>query len=235
MQFVDVPILLGSTRIGRQSLKVGRFILSKMEEYPQLKTELLDLGGYDFPIMDQRLSEMRVVPLGLQSFSDKLDRADGLLIVSPEYKGGVPGVLKNALDYLKPGIFHRKPVGICTVSSGGFGGLNCLMQLRLTVLALGGVPIPDMLPVSKVQEHFDNDGLPRDGAWSSRLMQFIDELLFYTKALAQARQFESATGFDKVSDKIKQMTVHDSSDASGHDRFLVPRKESAEQPPMEGM
>ena len=194
MQFVEVPILLGSTRIGRQSLKVARFILSKMAVYPQLTTELLDLGDYDFPIMDQRLSEMRVVPPGLQSFSDKLERADGLFIVSPEYKGGVPGVLKNALDYLKPGIFHRKPVGICTVSSGGFGGVNCLMQLRLTVLALGGVPIPDMLPVSKVQEHFDNDGLPRDGAWSNCLMRFIDELLFYTKALAQARQFESGTG-----------------------------------------
>jgi len=190
MQSTDIPIILGSTRIGRQSLKVARFILSTMTRDPRFKTELLDLGLYDFPIMEQRLSEMKKVPPGLQSFSDKLERADGLLMVSPEYKGGVPGVLKNALDYLKPGVFRRKPVGICTVSSGGFGGLNCLMQLRLTILALGGVPIPDALPVSRVQEHFDEDGQPRDGTWSINFAYFIDELLFYAKALAQARHVE---------------------------------------------
>jgi NAD(P)H-dependent FMN reductase len=160
---------------------------------PRLNTELLDLGDYDFPIMEQRLSEMKIVPPGLQSFSDKLERADGLLIVSPEYKGGVPGVLKNALDYLKPRILRRKPVGICTVSSGGFGGLNCLMQLRLTILALGGLPMPDVLPVSRVQELFNEAGQPRDETWSINLMHFIDELLFYAKALAHARHCEGAT------------------------------------------
>jgi len=187
MQSIDIPIVLGSTRIGRQSCKVAQFILSRMTVDPRLNTELLDLGDYNFPIMDQRLSEMEIIPAGLQSFSDKLERADGLLIVSPEYKGGVPGVLKNALDYLKPGVFRRKPVGICTVSSGGFGGLNCLMQLRLTILALGGFPIPDALPVSRVQELFDEEGQPRDGTWSLNIRHFIDELLFYAKALAQAR------------------------------------------------
>jgi NAD(P)H-dependent FMN reductase len=191
MQSIDIPILLGSTRIGRQSCKVARFIFSRMTVDPRVNTELLDLGGYDFPIMEQRLSEMKIVPPGLQSFSDKLERADGLLIVSPEYKGGVPGVLKNALDYLKPGILRRTPVGICTVSSGGFGGVNCLMQLRLTILALGGLPIPDSLPVSKVQELFDEEGKPRDATWLLNSRHFIDELLFYARALAQARYDES--------------------------------------------
>jgi NAD(P)H-dependent FMN reductase len=155
-----------------------------MEGDPRLNTELLDLGDYNFPIMERRLSDMEVAPPGLQSFSDKLERADGLLIVSPEYKGGIPGVLKNSLDYLRPGIFRRKPVGICTVSSGGFGGLNCLMQLRLTILALGGLPIPEALPVSRVQELFDDKGQMTDGSWLVQLEHFIDELLFYAKALA---------------------------------------------------
>ena len=192
MQSIDLPIVLGSTRSGRQSGKVARFILSTMEEDPRLNTELLDLGDYNFPIMDQRLSEMDVAPPALQSFSDKLERADGLLIVSPEYKGGIPGVLKNALDYLKPGIFRRKPVGICTVSSGGFGGVNCLMQLRLTILALGGLPIPDALPISRIQELFDVKGQLMDESWSVRLRQFIDELLFYANALARASYEEDS-------------------------------------------
>jgi NAD(P)H-dependent FMN reductase len=191
MQTIDIPIVLGSTRIGRQSCKVARFILSTMTGDPRFNTELLDLSDYDFPIMEQRLSEMKIVPPSLQRFSDKLELADGLLIVSPEYKGGVPGVLKNALDYLKPGILRRTPVGVCTVSSGGFGGMNCLMQLRLTILALGGLPIPDALPVSKVQELFDEEDQPRDAPWLLHLRHFIDELYFYAKALAQARRREA--------------------------------------------
>jgi NAD(P)H-dependent FMN reductase len=186
MQSIDIPIVLGSTRIGRQSCKVARFILSRMTGDPRLNTELLDLGDYDFPIMEQRLSEMKTVPPALLSFSDKLEFADGLLIVSPEYKGGVPGVLKNALDYLKPGILRRKPVGICTVSSGGFGGINCLMQLRLTILALGGLPIPEALPVSRVQELFDQEGQPKDRTLSVQVQDLIEELLFYAEALARA-------------------------------------------------
>jgi NAD(P)H-dependent FMN reductase len=193
MQPVDIPILLGSTRVGRQSCKVARFILSSMTADSRLNTELMDLGDFNFPIMDQRLSDMKVVPKGLQSFSDKLARAHGLLIVSPEYKGGIPGVLKNALDYLNPGILRRKPVGICTVSSGGFGGVNCLSQLRLTILALGGLPIPDSIPVPMVHELFDEVGQPKDATWSLRLGRFVDELLFYTKALAQATHDEDLT------------------------------------------
>src|SRR3984893_1572787 len=181
MRSLDIPIVLGSIRIGRKSRYIALFIHSRMAADPRLKSDLLDLGEYSFPMMEQRLSEMRVAPPGLQEFSDKLERADGLLIVSPEYKGGVPGVLKNALDYLKPGILRRKPIGICTVSAGGFGGLNCLMQLRLTILALGGLPIPDVLPVSRVQELFNEDGHPRDETWSINLIRFIDELLFYAK------------------------------------------------------
>ncbi len=190
MKTIDIPIVLGSTRIGRQSCKVARFILSTMTGDPRFNTELLDLSDYDFPIMEQRLSEMKIVPPSLQSFSDKLELADGLLIVSPEYKGGVPGVLKNAFDYLKPGILRRPPVGVCTVSSGGFGGMNCLIQLRLTILALGRLPIPDALPVSKVQELFDEEDQPRDAPWLLHLQHFINELYFYAKALAQARRME---------------------------------------------
>ena len=77
------------------------------------------------------------------------------MIVAPEYKNGYPGSLKNAFDYLPAGILRRTPVGIVTVSSGGFGGLNCLAQLRLVCLAMGGVPIPVALPVSRVDEAFD--------------------------------------------------------------------------------
>ena len=128
-----------------------------------------------------------VRPPGAIELSTKLTRADGLLIVAPEYKNGYPGSLKNALDYLEAGILRRKPIGIVTVSSGGFGGLNCLAQLRLVCLAMGGVPIPATLPVSRVDEAFDERGGLRDPKLAARLGPFLDELIWYTLALARQR------------------------------------------------
>src|SRR5260370_23822641 len=176
MRSLNIPIVMGSIRIGRTSRDIALFMHSRMAADPRLKADLVDLGEYSFPMMEQRLSEMMVAPPGLQEFSDKLERADGLLIVSPEYKGGVPGVLKNALDYLKPGILRRKPVGICTVSAGGFGGFNCLMQPRFTILALGGGPISDALPGSGGDDFFGDNSQPRDGKMSAQLHRFIYEL-----------------------------------------------------------
>src|SRR5436190_3859273 len=116
-------------------------------------------------------------PQGARAFSDRLARADGLVIVTPEYKGAYPGSLKNALDYLERQVFHRKPIGIVTVSSGRFGGISCLAQLRLVCLAMGGVPVPASLLVTNVNEAFDANGLPRDPTLSGRLATFLDELI----------------------------------------------------------
>ena len=109
------------------------------------------------------------------------------MIVAPEYKNGYPGSLKNAFDYLPAGILRRKPIGIVTVSSGGFGGLNCLAQLRLVCLAMGGVPIPVAFPVSRVDEAFDEPGALRDPKLAARVGPFLDELIWYTRALAGPR------------------------------------------------
>ena len=105
------------------------------------------------------------------------------MIVAPEYKNGYPGSLKNAFDYLEAGILRRKPIGIVTVSSGGFGGLNCLAQLRLVCLALGGVPIPVTLPVSRVEDALDEQGGLRDPKFAAQASTFLDELVWYTEAL----------------------------------------------------
>ena len=124
-----IPVILGSTRRGRQSHKVARFIAERMSRNERIETEILDLAEYDFPIMEERLRFRDDPPPGLREFSEKVARSDSLVIVTPEYNNGYPGVLKNALDYLLPE-YQRKPIAIVTVSAGGFGGINCLAQLR---------------------------------------------------------------------------------------------------------
>jgi NAD(P)H-dependent FMN reductase len=194
MDRIKLPLLLGSVRIGRRSEGVARYLLAQLEPDPRFHPELLDLASYRFDLLERRVSDMAEVPEALQAFSRQLRESDALLIVSPEYKGGIPGALKNAIDLLEPGILRRKPVGICTVSTGGFGGLQCLNQLRLTILALGGVPIPESISISRVHERFDERGVLLDGAKGLETDPFLNELHFYGQALKQARQSAALRG-----------------------------------------
>ncbi len=181
-----IPVLLGSVRLGRQSPKVAHYLLSKLNSSKQAQSELLDLKDFGFPIMEERLGHIDSPPEGLEEFSEKVKKADALLIVSPEYNGSYPGVLKNAIDYLKPE-FARKAIGLSTVSAGGFGGINCLGHLQHLFLSLGALVVPTNFPVSKVQNTFDDEGKLLDPSVEKRANRFIDDLLWYTEALANQR------------------------------------------------
>src|SRR5205809_3516362 len=172
-----IPIICGSTRRDRQSIKVTRFILKKLQERTGVDADLLDLLEYNLPMMEERLHQRDDPPPGLREYAEKIGRADSLIIVTPEYNNGYPGVLKNALDYLLPE-YERKPFGIVTVSAGGFGGLTCLAQLRLVAIGMGAFPIPENLAVSRVRDSFTEDGTPNDPSYEKRAAAFLDELLW---------------------------------------------------------
>ena len=181
-----IPIILGSTRRDRQSPKVAKFVYNRLAARDNIQTEIIDLQELNLPIMEERLRFRNDPPPGLLDFSGKINRADSIVIVTPEYNNGYPGVLKNALDYLLPE-YKRKPFGVVTVSGGGFGGISCLAQLRLVIIGMGAFPIPASLPVSTVQNSFDADGNPKDPAYDKRAETFIGELLWFTEAIAAQR------------------------------------------------
>jgi NAD(P)H-dependent FMN reductase len=182
-----IPVILGSVRRNRETAKAAKFILGLMKDLPCVTAELLDLKSLNLPMMEERLRCRDDPPPALSEFSDRIGRADAIVIVTPEYNSGYPGVLKNALDYLKDE-YRRKPFGIITVSSAWSGGMLCLTALRQVILHLGGIPIPAILPVSKVQDAFDEQGNPRDPQFQRRAKQYLDELLWFAEALAAQRR-----------------------------------------------
>jgi len=178
-----IPVILGSIRRNRESIKVARFVVGCLERRSMVETELLDLKALDLPMMEERLRFRDDAGPNLRGFSAKIARATSILIVTPEYNGGYPGVLKNALDYLRPE-YKRKPFGIVTVSAVATGGILCLSSLRQIILHMGGVPIPASLLVANVQQAFDAEGNPTDGGFQQRTKAFLDELLWFTEAIA---------------------------------------------------
>ena len=180
-----IPVMLGSIRRNRESAKVAKFAVNWLHRMEGVRTDLLDLKELNLPMMEERLRFREDAPAGALELSARINRADSIVIVTPEYSSGYPGVLKNALDYLKPE-YKRKPFGIITVSSAE-GGMMCLISLRQVILHLGGVPIPATLPVFRVQESFDADANPLVGDFQKRAREFFDELLWFTEGLASHR------------------------------------------------
>jgi NAD(P)H-dependent FMN reductase len=176
---LTIPLLLGTPRIGRQSAHVAAHVHAVMCATDGVTAPLLDLSELDFPVMEQRLADMADPLPALAEFSATIAAADALMIVTPEYKNGYPGSLKNALDYFGARILRHKPVAICTVSSGGFGGINCLAQLRLVILAMGGLPIPESLPISDVRSVFAADGTLLTPGFDAKARSLVAELCWY--------------------------------------------------------
>ncbi|PYP88378.1 MAG: NAD(P)H-dependent oxidoreductase [Blastocatellia bacterium AA13] len=184
-----IPVILGSVRRGRLSARAAYFIIERMRQTRRIQPELLDLLEYEFPMLEERLRFRDDPPPLVGEFSEKLSRADSLVIVTPEYNNSFPGVLKNCLDYFKPE-YRRKPIGIVTVSSADFGGVNCLAQLRLVTLAMGAFPIPASLPIPKAAERLREDGAPLDPLLEQRAQSFLDELIWFTEAIVAKKALD---------------------------------------------
>src|SRR5919197_2511755 len=164
-----LPILLGTARQGRESEHVARFVFEQMKKRASVETELIDV----------RALPMRLDDAGEQmkdpTFSATIQRCDGLIIVTPEYNHGYPGLLKHALDMNLEEYIH-KAVGICGVSAGLFGGARVIEALLPVMRELGLVTIFWDVNFGSVGKIFGEDGtLPGEG-FVTPTTKFLDQL-----------------------------------------------------------
>ena len=164
----NIPVILGSTRRGRQSPKVARFIQRRLAERDGIESDVLDLAEYDLPIMEERLRQRDDPPPGLTEFSDRIARADALVIVTPEYNASVPPLLKNTLDWVsrvkeKPDVFRSRVFAISGTSPGYYGAMRSLLQLReILSIGLGALVIPQQMALPRSVQAFGDDGSLQD-------------------------------------------------------------------------
>ncbi len=174
---MQIPVILGTARKGRFSEKAAKFIINEVKNCG-IKTELIDVIDYRLNATDN--SEKSVKAKKLLS---KVSSADALIIVSPEYNHGYPGELKMMLDLLNRQDYAMKPVGICGVSSGSYGGSRMIEQLKLVCVELMMIPIRDSVFFCNVEELFEENGKIKDDSYHSRAKKFIDSLVSYVNQL----------------------------------------------------
>jgi chromate reductase len=105
--------------------------------------------------------------------------ADGLLIVTPEYNAGIPGVLKNAIDWVsRPAFaspFVELPVALMAASPGRRGGRRALAHLRDVLASTLAETLPDEVSVAGVHQRLDGTGIS-DPALEREVRHLLDRL-----------------------------------------------------------
>ena len=176
-----IPVILGTTRQGRMSLHAARLVMGEVAKFEGIETELIDISTIPLPVND---AGEAIKDAG---FSAAMDRADGLVIVCPEYNHAYPGLLKHVLDSCLKEYIH-KAVGIVGVSAGPFGGTRAIQSLLPVIRELGLVNIFWDVNFSNVHKVFDGEGKLLDPAFPRRIEKFLKELIWMSKTLRYGRE-----------------------------------------------
>lgn len=135
---------------------------------------------HDIPLYDGDLEARIGLPIGVNELMRRMHACDGVLIATPEYNTGIPGVLKNTLDWLsRPStdhapVFPGRPVAVMGATPGGLGTALAQSSLLPVLRALGTRTWfgPRMM-VSKVDQAFDAEGLLVDERLREQLATFL--------------------------------------------------------------
>ncbi|MFT3746406.1 MAG: NAD(P)H-dependent oxidoreductase [Pyrinomonadaceae bacterium] len=178
-----IPILLGTPRKDRQSEQVARWIFGKMGGRDEIAPQFFDVRDFDLPRDDYGQDIKNDFP----EWRDAMSRADGLVIVSPEYNHGYPGALKSVLDLLLKEYIH-KPVAFVGVSAQVWGGTRVIEAMVPMVRELGLAPTFTDLNFPRVHTQFDEDGNTLDAAYENRVKAFLDELIWMARTFRWGRE-----------------------------------------------
>ncbi len=139
---LKIAIIIGTTRPNRKSESVARWVFDIATQRGDAQYELVDLRDYNLPIFDEPNvpSRRQYTKEYTKIWSEKIVAYDAYVFVNGEYNHGIPGVLKNAIDYLWYE-WHDKAAGF--VSYGSAVGSRAIEQLRLV---MGELHVADVRP-----------------------------------------------------------------------------------------
>jgi chromate reductase len=175
--------IAGSLRQG----SLNRALLRAAAELAPATLEVVPHELAEVPLYNADVEAVSVPP-AVHELRAVVIEADAILIATPEYNHGVPGVLKNAIDWLsrppRASALNRKPCGIIGASPGMTGTARAQSQLRQALVFTNtpAMPQPEVL-VATAHTKFDSDGHLTDEATRQHLALFLAELVKWIERL----------------------------------------------------
>jgi len=183
MDKLFIPLLLGTPRKNRESEKVAHWVFKKLEERENIETQFFDVCDFEIPHGEYGQEIKDLFP----EWRDAITKADGLVIVTPEYNHGYPGSLKAVLDLLLREYVH-KAVAFVAVSAGPWGGTRVIEACVPMIRELGLAVTFSDLNFPSVKSKFDEQGNLLDEGYEKRVQGFLDELVWMATTLKWGRE-----------------------------------------------
>jgi chromate reductase, NAD(P)H dehydrogenase (quinone) len=180
-----ITLLIGTNRPGSNSRKVARHV---EEIYAELKVPLRVLDLTQLPPEIFSPSSYAEKPKSFHPFAEGVLHATGLHVISPEYNGGIPGVLKYFIDMLKfPESFERRPVCFTGVAAGIWGALRPIEQLQAIFGYRNAFIYPERVFLPQIHSMLDESGRLKNPELLDRLRKQSEGFVDFVEKLKQVK------------------------------------------------
>jgi len=160
--------ICGSLRSDSYTRSVLEIALASAQENGA-DTELIDLRKFDLVFFDEDRKDD--YPADVEKLRSLVREAHGIILGTPEYHGGISGVLKNAIDLMGFTEFEGKMLGLLGVSGGQLGALNALNSLRTIGRNLHAWVLPQQVSLPEAWKAFDENGKLKSAAIEKRIKE----------------------------------------------------------------
>ena len=179
---IKIAIILGSTRPGRKGEAVARWVYEIAKKRIDAEFEFVDIKDFNLPLLDEPIppSQGQYSKDHTKAWSAKIDSFDGYIFVTAEYNHGIPGALKNAIDYLYME-WNNKAAGF--VGYGSAGGVRAAEQLRLVMAELQIADVRAQVTLSLFTD-FENFTKFKPAAFQEQYVNtLLDQVIAWGRAL----------------------------------------------------
>ncbi len=184
---VRIAIIVGSTRPGRVGEAVARWVYDLAKQRNDAEFELVDIQEYNLPLLDEPIppSQGQYSKEHTKKWAAKIASFDGYVFVTPEYNHGIPGALKNAIDFLYRE-WNNKAAGF--VGYGSAGGTRAVESLRLVMAELQIADVRAQVALSLFTD-FENFTTFKPAAHhETSVNQMLDQVIAWSGAMKALRE-----------------------------------------------
>ncbi len=149
-------LMCGSLRADSINLRLLKALQSRLIE-AGAEADYVNIGDYDLPLYHGDLEQ----PKGVKRLIECLKGYDGVIIITPEYNGSLPPVLKNAIDWtstVETGHISGPVYGIGSCSPGPMSGIMAMRELQFLLMRLGAELVPQQVGCGHADKAFDAEG-----------------------------------------------------------------------------
>lgn len=182
----NIAIILGSTRPNRNGEAVAKWVNEIARKRKDTKFELVDIKDFNLPLLDEPIPAMQgqYSKEHTKKWAAKIASFDAFIFVTPEYNHGIPGALKNAIDFLYRE-WNNKAAGF--ISYGSTGGTRSVEQLRLVMGELMVADVREQVVLSLGTDFINYNEFKPNQVHEKEVNTLLDQVIAWGAAMKTLR------------------------------------------------